>query len=164
MPELLILKKDLEVIRGRQPLDGIVQFFGLVSPWQDRGLADILTAFHSVNYGQYDEVIRLLNQLTVHFARAGRSPYGWNRTSKGQEVTENNVYLGNIYGLWTKEVSFWKTQKDTPKGGWGFSGMEHLSVYDVVSNQAREFMRSHDEMCHIIGKLNQYLTYGEITY
>mgnify|MGYP001576040143 CR=1 FL=1 len=36
-----------------------------------------------------------------------------------------------------------KDKKDEKKGGWGFSGMEHLNAYDVVSQQARQFMTSH---------------------
>ncbi|TSC75211.1 MAG: hypothetical protein G01um101430_534, partial [Parcubacteria group bacterium Gr01-1014_30] len=38
---------------------------------------------------------------------------------------------------------FWQQKKDEKKGGWGYSGMEHLNAYDVVSEQARKFMASH---------------------
>jgi hypothetical protein len=73
-----------------------------------------------------------------------------------ETVTAEKVYLGNIWGLFTHPVSFWKQGKDEKKGGWGFSNMEHLSPYDVVSNQAASFMYSHiPPMIAIIDKLER---------
>ena len=143
MPKLLNLKSELNKARMENPLDGIVTFFNAVSVLQDRGLDDIIQAFNEVNYGQYDQLIDQIKKLESHLNSAGRKDAGWNRTQKGEIVTADKVYLANIYGLWTKTVSYWKSCKDEKKGGWGFSGMETLNAYDVVSIQARDFMIPH---------------------
>lgn len=125
------------------PLREIVTFFELTSPWHDRGLGDLITAFKQVNDGQYDTVITRLCELDNQFAAAGRSPYGINRTKREEAVTEEKIFLGNTYGLFTHPVSRWKLGRDAPAGNWGFSGMEDLNPYDVVSKQARDFMTYH---------------------
>lgn len=155
MPELRILRDNLKMSRHTvDPLTEIVNFFDYVSRWQDRGLGEEIKAFNEVNYGQYTEIISKLKALNGNFEGAGRVEFGWNRTQTGETVTAHNVYLGNIYGLWTKTVAFWQSHKDQPKGGWGFSGMEHLNAYDVVSGQASSFMKSYiPEMIDLIDQL-----------
>ncbi len=145
LPELRQLRDALQqASESRDPLTEIVRFFDTVSKWHDRGIGDLIAAFERVNYGQYNEVLEKLRALQAHFINAGREPYyGWNRTNPGESVTADKVFLGNIYGLWTKTVNFWKEQKNAPKGDWGYSGMDHLNAYDVVSRQAKEFMASH---------------------
>lgn len=143
-PELQQLRQALQrASESRDPLNEIVHFFDTVSKWHDRGIGDLIAAFEEVNYGQYDVVLEKLQTLQKHFVNAGRCEYGWNRTKRGETVTADKVFLGNIYGLFTHPVSFWKQRKDEKKGGWGFSGMEYLNPYDVVSQQARQFMDSH---------------------
>jgi len=143
-PELQQLHQTLQrASESRDPLTEIVHFFDTVSRWHDRGISDLIAAFEEVNYGQYNEVLEKLRTLQMHFANAGRCEYGWNRTKRGETVAADRIFLGNIYGLFTHPVPFWKQRKDEKKGGWGFSGMEHLNAYDVVSQQARQFMTSH---------------------
>lgn len=70
------------------------------------------------------------------------SKYGLLHREFGEIVTlrlnENTVKLGNIWGLWTFPVSYWKTKKDEPKGNLGFIGLEKLNGYDIVIAQATE--------------------------
>lgn len=144
MPELQQLKHVLQLAsESRHPLTEILRFFDTVSRWHDRGIGDLIAAFEEVNYGQYDEVLEKLRTLQKHFENAGRCEYGWNRTKRGETVTADKVFLGNIYGLFTHPVPFWRQRKDEKKGGWGYSGMENLNAYDVVSEQAQKFMVSH---------------------
>lgn len=154
-PELQQLRQTLQrASESRDPLTEIVQFFDSMSRWHDRGIGDLIAAFEEVNYGQYDAVLEKLRTLQKHFANAGRDEYGWNRTKRGETVVADKVFLGNIYGLFTHPVPFWKQRKDEKKGGWGFSGMENLNAYDVVSEQARKFMSSHTSpMIAIISNL-----------
>lgn len=144
LPELQELRKTLAECReSSDPLGDIVVFFNATSPWHDRGIRDVIASFEAANYGQYDEILKKLETLALHFVNAGRCDCGWNRTERGERVTADTIFLGNIYGLFTHPVLFWKQRKDDEKGGWGFSGMEHLNAYDVVSWQARDFMCSH---------------------
>ncbi len=160
MPELRILRAELEAIRLMQPLDGIVRFFASVSPWYDRleEIAKIITAFNRANHGgKYNDVIILLEGLFAHLRNAGRHRYGLNRTEKSEAVVAEKIFLGDICGLFTHPIPFWVSVKNEPKGGWSYPNMEHLNAYDVVCNQATDFMRSHDQICLIIGLLNGYV-------
>ena len=145
VPELRSLREDLERAKKTQdPLREIVRFFDAVSRWHDRQaeILGIIQEFVDVNYGQHDKTIRELHAFMAHCARAGRDEYGWNRTKYGEQVTPDKVFLGNIYGLFTHPVTCWQAQRNEKRGGWGFPGMEHLNAYDVVSEQARQFMIS----------------------
>lgn len=160
MPELIQLRDQLRrLAQSSDSLDTIVRFFDIVSRWHDRGLQDVVDAFEKRNKGgRHDAIIEKLGTLSAHFHMAGRDLFGWNRTRLGQTVTQADVFLGNIWGLFTKPAYFWMQQKDAPKGGWGFEGMDHLNPYDVVSDQARQFMASHiAPMVKIIGELDYFV-------
>ncbi len=163
LPELLQFRNELRRIRDYspyRPMDAIVDFFNIVSQWHDRQqeIGQIILALQEVNHGQYEELINQLQLLRKHICNAGRDPYGWNRTEKSEVVTEDKVFLGNIFGLFTHPVSKWKQGQDVPKGGWGFSGMEHLNPYDVTSDQALTFLRGHIQaMCDILDWLENHV-------
>lgn len=156
-PELQQLRQTLQrASESRDPLTEIVQFFDSMSRWHDRGIGDLTAAFEEVNYGQYDAVLEKLRTLQKHFENAGRCEYGWNRTKCGETVTADKVFLGNIYGLFTHPVPFWKQTKDEKKDQWKGTVWEDtlkgMNAYDVVSQQARKFMTSHT--CPMIAILN----------
>lgn len=151
LPELVMLRHGLRNFQSMDPLPGIICFFNEVSKWHDRGIEDLIETFK-----KHEELVEKLSILQAHFVNAGRDRSGMNRTKPGQRVTADDVFLGAIYGLFTKPVYFWEQKKDDPKGGWGFSGMEHLNSYDVVSDQAHKFMDSHiNPMIEIINSLEK---------
>jgi hypothetical protein len=162
VPELKELSNELQRLQRASesdPLYAIVPFFDQVSRWHDRSgeILELIKDFKSVNWGQYTPLIEELDVLQIRFVNAGRDRYGWNRTYPGERVTEDRVFLGDIYGLFTHPVSYWKQKRDKKKGGWGFSGMEHLNAYDVVSQQASCFLLSHTgPMLRIIQILIDY--------
>lgn len=159
MPELKELRSNLLKSRAaKEWVEEIVYFFDYVSKWHDREseLKDLVTALKDVNYGQFTEITDKLDTLQAHFINAGRQRFGMNRTKKDETVTADKVFLGNVFGLFTKPVSFWRQKKDEPKGGWGFANMEYLNSYDVISRQAGAFMSSHiDPMVSIINDLER---------
>ena len=160
LPELLKFRNELLETVNMQPLDGIVRFFNATSIWHDREeeLGQIVVALQEVNYGQYEVIINQLTLLCQNVRNAGRDSYGWNRANKGESVTDDKVFLGNIFGLWTFPVSEWKKSKNEMKGTFAYPGMKHLNAYDVVSDQAWQFMRSHVQpMCDCIEWLNREL-------
>lgn len=164
-PRLLELKRVFGTIsRSSDQLTNIVLFFEAMSWWHDRGgVIDLIILFNGANTkkGEYDAVIQTLEIFDTHIRQAGRYESGWNRTKKGETVTDDHVYLGNIYGLFTKTVSFWKKCKDDKKDGWKGTrygeALAGMNAYDVVSEQAREFMDSHIvPMIKLIDDLYQY--------
>ena len=116
-------------------LDDIITFFNIVSKWHDRGLEDIIERIERTNYGQHDCLIKNLQALNACFIRYGRCEYGWNRTKFGERVTKDNVFLGDINGLFTNPISFWEKSPNQAK--------------DIVRQQAYEFIKMNS-----IGMLN----------
>ncbi len=149
----------------KQALDRIVDFFDTVSRWHDRDaeLAAIIADLTALNRrNDYDGVLRDLATLRAHLNNAGRSPYGLNRTKPGERVTADSVYLGDIFGLWTKTVAYWKTTASEPKDQWrggmwaGHNGVAGKNCYDVVSTQAADFMAGHiGPIVELAGKVQQ---------
>lgn len=128
----------------------LVSFFGLVSPWHDRGLYDLADKLEQVNWrGQHNWTIKQLYQLQFMFRHAGRNMYGMNRTKRGEVVTEDNVYLGGVFGVWTFTVAQFRKGRDEPKNPWkgGIWDDEYLkdkNTLDMVSDyQARPFVQEH---------------------
>jgi hypothetical protein len=160
VPELLKLRTYLR--RGidiRETLPAIVDFFDVVSRWHDRGLQDVIAPLLAVNYSQYDEVIAKLRQLEGHFQRAGRDESGMNRTKPGEMVRASQVFLGNVYGLFTHPIPFWVERRDETKGV--HPDFPTMNAYDLVCAQARRFMTSHmGPMVGLIDDLVRLAGYG----
>lgn len=142
MMDLLMLKEELlQVEKMDDKLDAIVRFFQLTSAWHDRGLCSEIRRFEISNFnGKFAKELGVLNKLSSALSSSGRSRFGMNRTVYGEEVTDECVFLGDICGLNTQTIWYWRKQKHETKGGWGFTGMEKMSSYDVVVDQAKNYM------------------------
>ena len=152
LPQLKQLREGLTRVSyqmRQEPLEQIVHFFNLTSPWHDRGLGDIIAAFEGVNYGQFGDIVHELRRLQGHFENAGRSLYGMNRTMYGERVTAEKVFLGNIYGLRTRPIPHWQEASARTLHTWHHfrantaMRMNGTSDHDVVARQARQFMELH---------------------
>lgn len=68
------------------------------------------------------------------FKNDSRDMYGVNRSKSGQILTANDIYLGNILGIWTKSASFWLSNKSKYEQ----EKMEAISksVWSVINKQA----------------------------
>ncbi len=141
-----MIAKSETLARQLQPLanrlltrhsDGITEitaFFDAVSSFQDAADIDPLIAKiaeHNRN-GHYNELLEKLILLRTHVINAGRDIYGYNRTRRGQHVTDNDVHLGNVDGYWTKTVAYIKTKRQ-----------EEPEYYARMNRQAMQFMTSH---------------------
>jgi hypothetical protein len=99
-------------------VDAIVELFKVISPIQDAGgFGETLAKLKKLNRRKDKDVIIALEALQIYFKGAGRNLYGINRTSPGEEVTADKVYLGDAFGLFTKTASYWlenqeKLEKD----------------------------------------------------
>lgn len=152
---------DIKVnIIPNEPLDALVYFFDETSRWSDRDLDDLFASVGVQCRQQHLAFFHSLDILQSHIACAGRTKFGWNRTEIGEVVTPENIFLGDVFGLFTHPVSFWKKRKCEEKGGWGFPRMEHLNSYDVVANQSLVFLKAHidsmiDALDVLIEKLDE---------
>lgn len=75
-----------------------IKFFNITSKFQDEG---------NVKYLGLKETQKLFNSVLATVGRS-YSKFGMNRTQKGQKVTLDNLYCGEIYGLEYNTARFWK--------------------------------------------------------
>ena len=146
MPELKQLDNDLATCWQTygDPLLRIAPFFNIVSKWHDRdGFGEAVRQLRQ-DGPKYQGYLVYLDTLQKHFANAGRCEYGWNRTKPGEQVTADRVFLGDIFGLFTKPVSYWLTLKlELQPGEVTHPAAPGKSPRELVTNQAYQFMWSH---------------------
>jgi hypothetical protein len=73
----------------------------------------------------------------------GPDKYGMFRTSDISTMTPDQVFLGNIYGLWTKPITYWENYKEETLGGFGMP--ENLKIYDIILGQYKLILYSNVE-------------------
>lgn len=80
------------------------------------------------------------------FKNDTRDMYGVNRSKSGQMLTANDIYLGNIYGIWTKSTSFWLSNKSKYEQ----EKMEVISrsVWSVINEQADDILKNRIQVFH----------------
>ena len=74
----------------------------------------------------------------------GPCEYGMFRTNDILTMRANEVYLGDIYGLWTFNIATWEQQKGNKYGDgatqWGLS--PDITLYEIVACQYRNHLVS----------------------
>lgn len=72
----------------------------------------------------------------------GPDPYGVFRTSDIIEMMPSEIYLGGIYGLFTKNICFWEDHKEDKYGSNGFGIDENYSLYKIILDQYKNLLLS----------------------
>ncbi len=136
MESLDKLKKDLQKLgpipNGKDVYDYGVKFFNIIASFQDNNTVDI---------DFFKDTTEEAQILAKHINNAGRDKYGWVRARRGEPVTLDNLYLGDVYGLWTNTAAFWKERPEK-------------DVQAIIQNQLSSFIKSHREpMMELISKV-----------
>jgi len=142
--------KSIEVMNNK--VEAIARLFQVISPLQDAGgFSKELALLEKHNTkGRFDQQIEALSALQKHFSKAGRSKYGMNRTSEGEEVNAEKVYLGNVFGLWTKTAAYFLENQEELKKSLrpDISKNKENPVSDwyIINNyQCEGFVKSHTD-------------------
>jgi hypothetical protein len=139
--QVMGLTREMETIQQMpNKIEAIVRLFQVISPIQDAGgFKATLKQIQSKNYGQVSPiVIEALETLQKHFENAGRCQFGINRTKVGQPVTADDVWLGNVFGLWTKTAAYWLGREEELKKE------ERLDISKDPNNPATNWYCIHD--------------------
>lgn len=127
-PQLQELEKEMIKISDKtNKVEAIIRLFQIISPLQDAGGFSKLVGKLS-GKKKYSSQLEAAVILQKHIENAGRNLYGMNRTHEGEEVTASNVFLGNVFGLWTKTADYWLRNK---------SKLEQTFRPDVSKNPER---------------------------
>lgn len=70
----------------------------------------------------------------------GSCPYGIFRALDIPSMTPDQVYLGGIYGIVTKPISFWEKHKKDKYGCNGFGIDENRSLYEMILCQYKRLL------------------------
>ncbi len=138
MTDLEKLKEQLvklgPIPSGKAVYDYGVKFFNIIANFQDAHALDKKT-LESFKTPEMVDVAK-------HIQNAGRQEYGWVRAQRGEPVTLHNLYLGNVYGIWTKTAAFFKEYKES-------------DVQTIIQNQLSSFIKSHREpMIELLNKIS----------
>lgn len=96
-------------------------------------------------------VTSLLDVLAIHKeawshgfqdGKIGPDPHGMYRCESIDTMSPSQVFLGNIFGLYTKSIEFWEGYKNEGKTGGGFPIYEYLTDYQIVLWQYKHQLSS----------------------
>lgn len=66
--------------------------------------------------------------------------YGIFRTESIETMKPEDVYLGGIYGLITRNIPFWEARKEDEYGANGFGITPETKLYDLIVKQYRRHL------------------------
>lgn len=134
-------------------------------------------------YARRDELLKELKSITTlgelldfhkkiwsigyRNANIGPCSYGIFRTSSIEDMKPEEVFLGGIWGLYTKNIPFWELYKDEDYGPNGFGIEPETSLYAMIADQYRSHLRSNLRAIANAAKkeIDEYLELGyEIFY
>jgi len=121
------LEKLEQRMRSQSPIDALIDGFNILNEWHDLG---------GIKYegklpAYLQEAVEGFNRSVI----GNRNMFGMNRTEKGQKTDTTNVYLGDIYGLFTKTAAYWKANGDDH-----FS--PNMTFRQVIEGQAGNYLRN----------------------
>lgn len=138
MNQLEQMQKELSklgpVPNGKEIYDYAVKFFNIIVKFQDN---------FALNVDMFPKTVKSADTLRLHITNAGRNEYGWVRAKRGEPVTLHNLYLGNVYGIWTGTAASFKESSDK-------------DTQQIIQNQIKSFINSHREpMINLISEVLQ---------
>lgn len=93
----------------------------------------------------------LLDVLNIHKEAWGKGfrnenigpcEYGVFRTKDISNMQPHEVFLGNIYGLYTKSIPFWEEERFKGKSGGGWPIYDYITPFQIVLMQYKELLTS----------------------
>lgn len=118
------------------------------------------------------EVKNLYTLLEIHktawganFRNINLAPcsYGFFRTNDILKMLPNEVYLGDIYGLFTQNIQFWEKHKDDKYDVNEFGISKDTLIYDLIVDQYKNILLSNIKSMLNIAK-DRYCIYKKAGY
>lgn len=136
----------LSIKEGDNKIITLINFLNIISKFQDQGgfnkEIEILSNHES---WKTKEHLTALKNLQSCIENAGRDPYGMNRTKKREIVSVENVFLGGIFGLWTKTAKYFlenQERLEKEPANTGTSLQAPISVWYVINEyQCKNFLK-----------------------
>ncbi len=138
---LQLNKLEVEIRKVQEmnnKVEAIVQLFKMIAPIHDTDYFASEIAELSKRKNKDNEV-EVLKELRTCLQCTGRSNYGINRTQKGEAVTADKIYLGNLlFQIQPHPAAYWLSYRDQLEritcSAWSDLYAEKASVWQVVHN------------------------------
>lgn len=144
-PKLKRFQSELEDIKKENNnFIALTNFFNLISKYQDeKSFQKELSYLEKKNKKNYKKETVILRDICQEIEICSRNKYGMNRTEKGESVTFDNVFLGDVFGLRTHSISYWVKNEDAIKQEVITNIPGNPSVWEVIFEwQAGCFVKS----------------------
>ena len=114
----------------------------------------IMKGFYNEIHGSIELAKGLVKLMDIHkmmwklgFRNGNLAPceHGMFRTKNIETMTEDEVFLGNIWGIFTNTVSFWNKHSDEKILCNGFGISPDTKVYDLIVSQYKTLLRTNIE-------------------
>lgn len=124
-------------------LSKIVDFFKISSKLQDN-LENIKGLGVKRKYLFFEDKTALERRsfFFQEVNKAGRDPYGINRTKAGDVPTKHTIFLGNVDGIWTSSISSFEELKNS-------SNEYDKDTFAKVCSQAYNFIVSYKKSFNV---------------
>lgn len=143
--DVMNLNQIINHINEENCYDKVVEFFTITSYLQDHAseIEELLPPVRGFkfcgiksSYRKECEFKRAKAELGLkvflsELKKAGRDLYGHNRTKHGEKITKNNLYFGDVAGIFTLTVAKFEECKND------------LYVQENIRNQITNFVRSY---------------------
>ncbi len=122
-----------------------------IAPAYIQRIGDVDFAYGYPNSAKVTGLTSLFDVLNIHkeiwaegFQNINIGPdmKGMFRTENIENMVPQEVWLGNIYGLSTKEIPFWEKLKDESKKDGGYQIYQYLTTYQIVLRQYKHHLIS----------------------
>lgn len=124
--EVMNLNQIINHINEENCYDKVVEFFTITSYLQDhaREIEELLPPVRGFNFCGIKSLYRKecefkrnkaelgLKVFMSELNKAGRDMYGHNRTERGETVSKDNIYFGDVAGIWTFTVAKFENLKN----------------------------------------------------
>ena len=132
----------------KESVEALIDLFKVISPIQDAGGFDKEIEYLR-KYGKNQDILAALVALRTHFYKAGRDLYGMNRTEVDEEITSEKIFLGNIFGLWTRRASYFLSEKKELEKTFCSEAStpdKPVSYWEIINDyQCGKFVKSHTD-------------------
>lgn len=76
--------------------------------------------------------------LPITIDKLGRDEFGMNRAPRGYEPSQDNIFVGNVYGLFTFKAGCWLEREESfKKESFGPAYPNHI-VWDIIHGDSNE--------------------------
>ena len=128
-------ERKLPIPKDDAIYDYAIRFFNITTAFQDK---------HLLKDGLLHDT-ESFDIFKKHIYNTGRQMDGWVRSHPGEKVTEDNVFLGNVFGIWTFNISKFKEfdRRHSEENNEYVQNDRNFTKWSVQIYQLQDYLKSH---------------------